>query len=147
MERGKRQKSFYIYDEADMAHALIIEDDTKNMKILAQLLTLEGVTSTGVLDPNQLMDTLHSLDRLDVIFLDLELPHKNGFEIIEMLKQELDGSIPIVACTVHTSQMDTAQDMGFHSFIGKPLHPDRFPEQLRQILSGEPVWDMGSTTG
>ncbi len=129
-----------------IAHALIIEDDAKNMKILAQLLALEDVTSTGVLDPNNLMDALQSLDQLDVIFLDLELPHANGYEIIQTL-QEMGISVPIVACTVHTSQMDTAQDKGFHSFIGKPLQADRFPEQLRQILNGEPVWDMGSTTG
>jgi len=130
-----------------IAHALIIEDDPRNMKVLAQLLALEDVTSTGVLDPNALTETLQSLERLDVIFLDLELPSTNGFEVLQILKQEMGIVVPIVACTVHTSQMDTAQDLGFHSFIGKPLQADRFPDQLRQILNGEPVWDMGSTTG
>ena len=32
--------------------------------------------------------------------------------------------------------------MGRRGFLGKPLDPDRFPEQVRRILSGEQVWEL-----
>jgi two-component system cell cycle response regulator DivK len=31
---------------------------------------------------------------------------------------------------------------GFDGFIGKPLNPDKFPEQIHKVLSGEKVWDL-----
>jgi two-component system, cell cycle response regulator DivK len=38
--------------------------------------------------------------------------------------------------------MRKAREASFDGFIGKPLNPDHFPEQIRQILSGEPVWEL-----
>jgi two-component system cell cycle response regulator DivK len=39
-------------------------------------------------------------------------------------------------------QMARARAEGFSGFIGKPLDPDRFPEQIRRILAGEGVWEV-----
>jgi two-component system cell cycle response regulator DivK len=39
--------------------------------------------------------------------------------------------------------MTKARGAGFDGFLGKPLDPDLFPEQIRRILSGESVWEMG----
>jgi two-component system cell cycle response regulator DivK len=52
--------------------------------------------------------------------------------------------VPIIAVTAEASleQMNKARDSGFDGFLGKPLDPDRFPEQIRRILSGEPVWEF-----
>jgi two-component system cell cycle response regulator DivK len=38
--------------------------------------------------------------------------------------------------------MKKAQDSGFDGFLGKPLDPDRFPDQIRRILAGESVWEF-----
>jgi two-component system cell cycle response regulator DivK len=37
--------------------------------------------------------------------------------------------------------MRKARESGFDGFLGKPLDPDRFPEQIRRILNNEPVWE------
>jgi hypothetical protein len=34
------------------------------------------------------------------------------------------------------------REAGFHSFLGKPLNVGRFPNLLRRILSGQPVWEV-----
>jgi two-component system, cell cycle response regulator DivK len=53
-------------------------------------------------------------------------------------------AIPIIAVTAEasTDQMNKAKDSGFDGFLGKPLDPDRFPDQIRRILAGEPVWEF-----
>ncbi|MBK8615974.1 MAG: hypothetical protein IPN96_02450 [Anaerolineales bacterium] len=53
-------------------------------------------------------------------------------------------TVPIIAVTAEASveQMNKAKDSGFDGFLGKPLDPDRFPDQIRRILSGEPVWEF-----
>jgi two-component system cell cycle response regulator DivK len=38
--------------------------------------------------------------------------------------------------------MNRARAAGFNGFIGKPLDPDRFPDQVRRLLAGEPVWEI-----
>ena len=52
-------------------------------------------------------------------------------------------NIPIVAVTADTGvqQMHNAQLAGFNGFIGKPLNPDRFPDQVKRVLTGIPVWE------
>jgi DNA-binding response OmpR family regulator len=48
----------------------------------------------------------------------------------------------IAAVTANSLPQDEvrARAAGFDGFIGKPLDFDRFPAQIRTILSGEAVW-------
>ncbi|KAB2902662.1 MAG: response regulator [Anaerolineae bacterium] len=123
-------------------HALIIDDNANNVSVLAQLLTKEGAKHTQVSHPNRLESALDNIGKVDVVFLDLEMPGKDGFEVRDLLRANpaFDG-VPIVAYTVHISEIDTAYHQGFDGFIGKPLDPDKFPNQLARILRGEGVWE------
>lgn len=123
-------------------HALIIDDNPNNLAILSELLSDEGVTSTHIEDPTQILTTLSQLEPIDLIFLDLEMPQVDGYEVLHILKQHLGDHIPIVACTVHTNEINHAHASGFHSFLGKPLRADRFPDQLQRILNNESVWEF-----
>jgi len=38
--------------------------------------------------------------------------------------------------------MNKARASGFDGFLGKPIDPDRFPDQITRILTGESVWEM-----
>jgi two-component system, cell cycle response regulator DivK len=123
-------------------HALVIDDNVKNVNILAYLLSEQGVDSTRVTNPKQLDTILDGIGKVDVVFLDLEMPGVNGYEVLGQLKVATDfQAVPVVAYTVHVSEINAAHDQGFDSFIGKPLDPDRFPDQLARILRGEPVWE------
>jgi CheY-like chemotaxis protein len=123
-------------------HALIIDDDTNNLGILVEMLSLEGVQSTSVQDPARVNEILNEIPSVDVVFLDLEMPGLNGYDILEMLKaDDRFRNVPIVAYTVHVSEINVARNLGFHSFLGKPLNADEFSEQLAHILSGQPVWE------
>jgi two-component system cell cycle response regulator DivK len=123
-------------------HALIIDDDMASNKVLANLLAREDVGSTIVQDLLQLEATIQTLEACDIVFLDLEMPVLDGYQVFQKLSADSRfASVPIVACTVHTSEAANARRMGIHGFIAKPLDPQRFPEQLRRILNGEQVWE------
>jgi CheY-like chemotaxis protein len=122
-------------------HALIVDNDANNLGILAQLLAQEGVAYTGVQNPRNLQTTLSNLGQVDVIFLDLEMPGMNGYQVLAMLRaDERFQQTPVVAYTVHISEINSTRQHGFDSFLGKPLDPDLFPKQLARILRGEGVW-------
>ncbi|MCA9970740.1 MAG: response regulator [Anaerolineales bacterium] len=127
----------------DSAHALIVDDQQANIEVLAMLLAQQGVTSTAVRATRHLMDTIARLAHIDVVFLDLEMPHSDYHALLPRLKAEprLAG-VPIIAYTVHTSEIEIARRIGFDGFLGKPLRASQFPDQLRRILNGEPVWSL-----
>ena len=88
-----------------------------------------------------LSGVLPELEQLDIVFVDLEMPSIDGYEVLDMLRHDYGVDVPIVASTVHLNEIATAREMGFHSFLGKPLKANRFPDQLARILRGEPVWE------
>jgi two-component system, cell cycle response regulator DivK len=122
--------------------ALIIDDNAKNLSVLARLLSKEGITSVQVTHPSQLDDALAQITNCRVVFLDLELPNVDGYEILHYLRSDARfQSIPVVAYTVHVSEINVAHQQGFDGFLGKPIDFDRFPVQLARILNGEAVWE------
>lgn len=124
-----------------MYHALIIDDNPNNLGVLGELLNIEGVSFTAIQHPEDLDVIFAEKLKFDVVFLDLEIPRTNGYTIFERIKTLSQfNRVPIVAYTVHVSEINVAKQMGFHSFLGKPLDADLFPEQLARILHGDPVW-------
>ena len=122
-------------------HALIVDDNVDNSAILAQMLSMEGIQSTRVTEPTKLEGLLPSLPATQVVFLDLEMPKLNGYTLFNNLHSVARfQQVPIVAYTVHVSEINTVRNLGFHSFLAKPLDQDQFPEQLARILKGEHVW-------
>jgi CheY-like chemotaxis protein len=124
-----------------MTHAVIIDDQQSNIKVLGMLLEQEGVTYSQTTDPNRLEHILAGSGQIDVVFLDLEFPTADGLDLLSVLRSypALSG-VPIIAYTVHTSEINQMRNGGFDGFLGKPLNAPDFPENLRRILSGEAVW-------
>lgn len=124
-------------------HALIIEDDINNSDILQELLDSESIVCTTIQDSRLVTDYMEKLSPPDVIFLDLEMPYVDGYEVLDQLKSKASwASIPVVACTIHINEVQVARSKDFHSFITKPLDMDAFPDQIQRILNNEPVWDI-----
>ncbi len=122
-------------------HALIIDDDKLNLEVLGLLLKSEGATFTSVQDPTKLDAILAGQPAFDIVFLDLEMPKIDGYATFNMLRRHLGASVPIIACTVHLNEMESARELGFNGFIGKPLDQTRFVRQFDRIVNNQPVWD------
>jgi CheY-like chemotaxis protein len=122
------------------ARALVVDDNSQNLRVLTQLLSKSGVECIEVSNPKLVRDMLPSLQKVDVVFLDLEMPGLDGFKLKDLLRLSL-GDTPIIACTVHVSEMDVVRESGFDGFLGKPIDRSRFPALLARILQGEHVWE------
>lgn len=68
------------------------------------------------------------------------MPNISGYELLDQLRAAF-GTTPIVACTMHVSEVNVARQLGFDGFLGKPLDLDRFPDQVTIIINGQPLWE------
>ncbi len=123
-----------------MTHALVIDDNAQNLRVLAQLLHKEGVSCSELQDAGRLEALLPTLPTADLVFLDLEMPKIDGYTAKAVIRSHFPEA-RIIAYTVHVSEMGMVRDLGFDGFLGKPLDRARFPEQLARILRGEAVWE------
>lgn len=123
-----------------MPHALIIDDTPANITIMTRLLADAQFTYTAVSDLDSLHQAVQHLDRLDIVFTDLNLDGMTGYDVLAMLRQ-YEIAVPIVACSVYTDEIIRAREMGFTSFIGYPLKMGQFINQVERILAGQAVWE------
>ncbi|EPG75526.1 response regulator receiver domain protein [Leptospira fainei serovar Hurstbridge str. BUT 6] len=74
--------------------------------------------------------------RPDLILLDLNLPKKNGFDVLKELKEDPElRRIPVVVLTTSGSDRDILQTYNLHanSYIQKPVEFDSFIEAMRSL--------------
>jgi CheY-like chemotaxis protein len=74
--------------------------------------------------------------RTDVILLDLNLPKKDGREVLAEVKEDGDlRRIPVVILTVSDAEEDIIKTYNLHAncYIRKPLDLDRFIEVVKAI--------------
>ena len=122
--------------------ALIIEDEQVSADVLGNLLDQLDVSTTVIYSSPELTEDIAQEDRPDVVFLDLEMPGLNGYEVLDLLRNDpkFDG-VPIVAYTTHLSHMNNAHNAGFDGFLGKPVQRAEFADNLLRILEGGDVWE------
>jgi CheY-like chemotaxis protein len=126
--------------ENSMAHALVIDDNETGISVIGALLVAQNVSYTGINDPTKIRAVLEEISDFDVIFLDLEMPEINGYEMLDILKNKIGVSAPVIAYSVYTAEISTTRKQGFDGYLSKPLRRENFPDQLKRILAGQEVW-------
>lgn len=74
--------------------------------------------------------------RPDLIFLDLNLPKKDGREVLAEIKSEDDlKSIPVVVLTISKSEEDILRSYNLHAncYVTKPIDFDQFTTVVKAI--------------
>ncbi len=74
--------------------------------------------------------------RPDLILLDLNLPKKNGREVLAEIKDDDElRRIPVVILTVSQAEQDILKSYNLHAncYINKPVDLDRFLEVVKSI--------------
>ncbi len=132
-------------DDIKDATVLVVEDNVSNFVLIARMLGYLGIHCEWKTSGYEVVEYADTLPRLDLILMDIRLPYEDGYGALKKIRaSERLKETPIVAVTAEASpeQIKKARAAGFDGFLGKPLDPDRFPEQIRRILNGEPVWEL-----
>lgn len=127
------------------ATVLVVEDNVSNFVLIARLLGFMGIHCEWKTSGYEVVEYADTLPRLDLILMDIRLPYEDGYGALKKIRaSDRLKSVPIIAVTAEASQeqMNKARISGFNGFLGKPLDPDKFPDQIHRILNGEDVWEI-----
>jgi two-component system cell cycle response regulator DivK len=142
---GQKHQPKEPTNQAKDVTVLVVEDNVSNFVLIARLLGYMGAHCEWKTSGFEVVEYADTMPQLDLILLDIRLPYEDGYEALRKLRAspKLKNTI-IVAVTAEasTEQMQKARKAGFDGFLGKPLDPDRFPQQIQRILDHESVWEL-----
>jgi two-component system cell cycle response regulator DivK len=129
------------------AYVLVVEDNLQNLVLIARLLAFIGVRryewkASGW----QVLEFADTMPRVDLVLMDLHLPYEDGYDALTKLRSDTrfaDTRVVAVTADANSTTMEKAKNAGFDGFLGKPIDPDKFPDQIISILQGNLVWDLG----
>ena len=116
-----------------MAHILIVEDEEKLAKIMADYLQQAGYQTSILLDGLDVINTIKTRS-IDLVLLDLMLPGKDGLTLCRELREFSD--IAIIMLTARVEEIDRllGLDIGADDYICKPYSPREVVARVKAIL-------------
>src|SRR5258708_28296466 len=128
----------------DVVNVLLVEDDPGDVLMTREAFEHYRIRNElhVVGDGEQAMHFLRrdgdyaNAPRPGLILLDLNLPRRNGHEVLAELKSDPDLlSIPVVVLTTSQAEEDILRSYSLHAnaYISKPVDFERFIDVVRQI--------------
>ena len=104
---------------------LVVEDNKINMLLVKTLLKsiLPGCAILEASDGKKAIK-LYKKEKLDLILMDIQMPHKNGYETTAEIKQlKKDNNVPIIALTagIMLGEKEKCLESGMDDYISKPI--------------------------
>lgn len=125
--------------EVHMAKKILVVDDSMTArKLIKSALENTGIEILEAQDGNQGIDMLMQNPDVQLIFSDINMPWKNGLEMIEEIRGNASYSqIPICLLTTESSEeaLDTAKRLGITAFLVKPVQKEQITTLVETILS------------
>ena len=116
-------------------HALIVEDNQVNAKVLTALIKRLGLSSdlaeNGEIAVQAVQDVAY-----DVIFMDLQMPVMDGFEATERIRKN-GNRCPIIAVTANSDYQARIKcwGVGMNDFVSKPVKKSTISEAVSKWVS------------
>jgi CheY-like chemotaxis protein len=127
---GSRRSVNVILAEDDDGHARLMERNLRRGGIVNQI--------QRVRDGKELVDLLLSANGNgpDLVFLDLNMPRLDGFEVLARLKADARlRSIPVIMVTSTDSQREIkrAYELGASGYVVKPVDAEAFVDRVVKL--------------
>jgi DNA-binding response OmpR family regulator len=119
---------------------ILIVDDEPHLRTLIHQ-ALEDLEDDGVeiSTANNGEEALESIreDQPNLVFLDVMMPRKNGFDVCQTVKKELGlSNVYIILLTAKGQEFDRQRGLeaGADLYMTKPFDPDALLEKARTVL-------------
>ena len=105
------------------AHILVVDDDPRNVRLLADWLASENYLVSTAADGFEALAKI-AAERPDIVLLDVVMPELNGFEVCRRIKADpAIANIPVIMVTALSDVDDLVRgfEAGADDFVTKPI--------------------------
>jgi len=118
------------------ARILIVDDQPVNVKLLEKILDSAGYSNVVSTTDSRVAASLFQQSPTDLVLLDLNMPHKNGFEVLAEIKA-LEKDYPPVIVLTALKDLDSrvqALESGARDYISKPFDRVELLSRMHNML-------------
>jgi two-component system OmpR family response regulator len=114
-------------------HLLVVDDDPKIRRMLAQFLSEHGLRVTQAADGERMREALDA-GRFDLVILDIMMPGEDGLSLCRQVRAASD--VPIILLTAMSTDTDriVGLELGADDYVTKPFNPRELVARVKAIL-------------
>lgn len=118
------------------AKILVADDDPSVILVLQRLLARAGYTRVSFTSQGSQVGILCVEIDPDLVIVDLRMPDRHGFEVVEEVRELTGGTVPILVVSGEdrSSVMHQALACGARDFLSKPFEPAEALLRIRNLL-------------
>ena len=115
-------------------NVLLIEDDIQLNTTVARFLESKKFDVTKVFDGDDAIETIDS-NNFDLYIIDINIPHINGLDILNYIRQK-DLTSPIIVITASTELQNfkNAFENGCNEFVKKPFYLEELKIRIDNLI-------------
>ena len=118
---------------------LIVDDEPDVLLILRVNLEAEGYQTALAADGETALRRIAD-ERPDLILLDVMMPVKDGWGVLETLARDIfNHRVVVVSAKASDRDMRRALELGASAYLSKPFDPDELIEVVGRVLSSTPA--------
>ncbi|MEL6989275.1 MAG: ATP-binding protein, partial [Bacteroidota bacterium] len=116
---------------------LIVEDNELNKAILQKQLHQQGAITVTANNGAETLPTLCVLNNIDLILMDLNMPHLNGVETIKIIRNILKQDIPIIVLSANEEMNDLFQEVKpyVQGSMSKPYKDEDLIKTISSVIN------------
>jgi two-component system, OmpR family, response regulator len=128
------------------SHIAVVEDDPEISRMMLSCLTEHGFTVSTARTGRDL-DRLLSVNKTDLVILDVGLPGEDGLSICRRLRGK--SSMPIIMVTARASDTDriVGLELGADDYLPKPFNPRELVARVRAVIRRSTVTELPERVG
>jgi signal transduction histidine kinase/DNA-binding response OmpR family regulator len=139
-----RDENEHIPIKFNKAKILVADDIESNRFLLTELCSGLGLETLEAVNGKEAVEKA-KLYVPDLILLDMRMPEMDGYEAIEILKNDpATEKIPVIAVTasVMGNEMARIEKLRFEGFVRKPVSLDDLVGQMKKVIKYEVIEEI-----